>query len=78
MISQRVADAISEILAKKGSNWLVMRNSLDFKPSHLANDSIPGVSDTPPRGVTVNVLKFKFEVLSTKTSVNPNRPTGTC
>ena len=36
----------------------------------------PGFFDTAPRGV--NVLKFKVRsTWSTKTSVNPNRPTGT-
>lgn len=54
-----------------------MLNSLGFKPSDIANDSPCGVSDTAPR--SVNVLKFKVgSTLSTKTSVNPNRPTGTC
>ena len=58
-----------------GGLWCV--NSLGFKPSHLANDSpLWGFWYSGPRGV--NVLKFKVRsTLSTKTSVNPNRPTGT-
>lgn len=75
----RTEHVTCENLTKTGSNWLVMHNSLGFKPSHIANDSPCGVSDTAHRGVTVNVLKFKVRsTLSTKTSVNPNKPTGTC